>query len=105
MLFLKPPYANKIEHRNTVAYGGFKKSISGYTRNRLQNPTIKTEIFSCKGFTATTYIQWFIVVSMQRGKLVPTGTCFKRCTAVGALYALALMLKPSVRGLAHIFFF
>jgi hypothetical protein len=22
-------------------YGGFKKSISGYTRNRMQNPTIK----------------------------------------------------------------
>jgi hypothetical protein len=32
---------NKIEHRNIVAYGGFKKSISGYTRNRMQNPTIK----------------------------------------------------------------
>jgi hypothetical protein len=31
----------KIEHRNIVAYGGFKKSISGYTRNRMQNPTIK----------------------------------------------------------------
>jgi hypothetical protein len=24
-----------------VAYGGFKKTISGYTRNRMQNPTIK----------------------------------------------------------------
>jgi hypothetical protein len=33
---------NKIEHRNIVAYGGFKKSISGYTRNRMQNPTIKS---------------------------------------------------------------
>jgi hypothetical protein len=30
-----------IEQRNTVAYGGFKKSISGYTRNRVQNPTVK----------------------------------------------------------------
>jgi hypothetical protein len=32
---------NKIEDRNIVAYGGFKKSISGYTCNRMQNPTIK----------------------------------------------------------------
>jgi hypothetical protein len=32
---------NKIEHRNIVAYGGIKKNISGYTRNRMQNPTIK----------------------------------------------------------------
>jgi hypothetical protein len=32
---------DKIEHKNIVAYGGFKKSISGYTRNRMQNPTIK----------------------------------------------------------------
>jgi hypothetical protein len=29
-----------MEHKNIVAYGGFKKSISGYTRNRMQNPTI-----------------------------------------------------------------
>jgi hypothetical protein len=27
-----------------VAYGGFKESISGYTRNRMQNPTIKLNI-------------------------------------------------------------
>jgi hypothetical protein len=33
---------NKIEHRNIVAYGGFKNNISGYTRNRMQNPTIKS---------------------------------------------------------------
>jgi hypothetical protein len=32
---------NKIEHKYIVAYGGFKKSISGYTRDRMQNPTIK----------------------------------------------------------------
>jgi hypothetical protein len=35
---------------------------------------------------------------------VPTGTRVKRCTSVGALYALALMLKPSLREVAHIFF-
>jgi hypothetical protein len=35
---------NKIERKNIVAYGGFKKSISGYTRNRMQNPTIKLAI-------------------------------------------------------------
>jgi hypothetical protein len=39
-----------IEHRNIVAYGGFKKSISGYTRNRMQNPTINHEDMSeCRG--------------------------------------------------------
>jgi hypothetical protein len=38
---------HKIEHRNIVAYGGFKKSISGYTRNRMQNPTIKSVEYIC----------------------------------------------------------
>jgi hypothetical protein len=38
---------NKIEHKNIVAYGGFKKSISGYTRNRMQNPTIKLANSCC----------------------------------------------------------
>jgi hypothetical protein len=33
---------NKIDHeKHLFAYGGFNKSISGYTRNRMHNPTIK----------------------------------------------------------------
>jgi hypothetical protein len=32
---------NKIEYKNIVAYGSFKRSISRYTRNRMHNPTIK----------------------------------------------------------------
>jgi hypothetical protein len=30
-----------IKTKNIVAYGGFKKNISEYTRNRMLNPTIK----------------------------------------------------------------
>jgi hypothetical protein len=36
----------QVKCKNTAAYGGFKKSISGYTHNRMQNPTIKFCLFA-----------------------------------------------------------
>jgi hypothetical protein len=39
----------------SALYGGFKKSISGYTRNRMQNPTIKE-------YTYFRYKFWEILV-------------------------------------------
>jgi hypothetical protein len=37
----------QIENRNIVAYGGFKEGVSGYTRNRMQNTTIKMANLPC----------------------------------------------------------
>jgi hypothetical protein len=35
------PLIQLYKHKNIVVYGGFKKSISGYTHNRMQIATIK----------------------------------------------------------------
>jgi hypothetical protein len=63
--FLKTTVRNNVSVLDFIVhYGGFKKSISGYTRNRMQNPTIKSSKFTtrkicceCQNLLANFYSQ------------------------------------------------